>query len=420
MPRPRSADHRFLERHGNKWRVVVSVPRDLQATMGKTKLKQALPTDSLAEANRLKWPVVGRLERMIAEQREPGNHHDRALRLARMRKDLEADGGDLEGIDHVILDHAERLAGAPVGNHEGQPVFDPQREAAAQAFAGVAFGKRTPIDAHREAWLATISDLKPRTLADDERALRYLLQWCKANSVAPFLESFGRREAARFVDDFGNEAHNLSPVTRNKYLRRLSQYWKWMVRRDAARGNVWEGQTYTVPRTLREDQERAFTDAEMVKLLTGPARPAMHDLMRIAALTGARIEPIVDLRVRDCSNGTFTFKAQKREPGARRCPIHPDLVDIIERRTRGRSPGTVCSLSGHQYASRSPDGSVLSKPPATSSGIVAPSGWTKGGPVSDEVSSTSIPSAAGSSPRPNRRGNRKAPFKRWWATSDPG
>lgn len=50
MPAPRTADRRFLERHGNKWRVVVSVPRDLQEAMGRTKLKQSLPTDSLAEA----------------------------------------------------------------------------------------------------------------------------------------------------------------------------------------------------------------------------------------------------------------------------------------------------------------------------------------------------------------------------------
>jgi hypothetical protein len=32
----------------------------------------------------------------------------------------------------------------------------------------------------------------------------------------------------------------------------------------------------------------------------------MHDLMMIAALTGARLEAIVDLRARDCEAGLFT------------------------------------------------------------------------------------------------------------------
>ena len=35
--------------------------------------------------------------------------------------------------------------------------------------------------------------------------------------------------------------------------------------------------------------------------------------MMIAALTGARLEAIVDLRAGDCEAGLFTFKPQKKE-----------------------------------------------------------------------------------------------------------
>lgn len=60
--------------------------------------------------------------------------------------------------------------------------------------------------------------------------------------------------------------------------------------------------------------------------------------MRIAALTGARLDVIVDLKVQDCADGLFTFKPQKKEVKSRAVPIHPALADIIKRRTAGRAP----------------------------------------------------------------------------------
>ncbi|MFB7147754.1 tyrosine-type recombinase/integrase [Agrobacterium deltaense] len=61
--------------------------------------------------------------------------------------------------------------------------------------------------------------------------------------------------------------------------------------------------------------------------------------MRIAALTGCRLDPIVCLRVKDCrDNGVFVFKPQKKEKAERLCPIHSDLAEIVERRTQGKAP----------------------------------------------------------------------------------
>ncbi|RVD66572.1 MAG: integrase [Mesorhizobium sp.] len=337
MPAPRNADRRFLELHGNKWRVVVNVPRDLQATIGKTKLKQSLETDSLTEANRLKWTVIEALQAKIGQLRSPETVMAEALKLAALRRRIEDAGADLDPIDLEIINRAEELAGPPVGvDGEGQPVFEARKDDAAVQFANVAFGKRTPMEAHRKTYLDQL-DVKARTRADDERAMGYLLGWCKREGVPAVLETFGKREAVRFADAF-RSTQGRSPVTLNKYIVRLSIYWKWLENRHAVDSNIWAGRTYTVPRVLNEDKERPFTDVEVVKLLSGPATQQMHDLMRIAALTGARLEAIVDLKVRDCQGGTFTFKPQKKEPGARDCPIHTDLTAIVQRRIAGRSP----------------------------------------------------------------------------------
>ncbi len=337
MPPPRYADKSFLEQHGNKWRVVVNVPRDLQGEIGKTKLKQSLDTDSLEIANRLKWAVVGALQAQIDRHRSPEGPIAEALRLAAIRRQIQQAGGDTEPVDIQISNRAEEIAGKPVGtDREGQPVFEPKKDQAALAFAGVAYGDRTPIEAHRKTYLDQL-DVKVRTRADDERAFGYLQDWCKREGVPTFLESFGKREAVRFTDYLRTNSGGRSPVTLNKYIQWLSIYWQWLENRHAVDVNVWEGRTYTVPRVLNEDKERPFTDAEMVKLLSGPASQQMHDLMRIAALTGARLEAIVDLKVKDCFDGTFTFKPQKKEPGARDCPIHSGLKAIMERRIAGKA-----------------------------------------------------------------------------------
>jgi integrase len=76
----------------------------------------------------------------------------------------------------------------------------------------------------------------------------------------------------------------------------------------------------------------------MIALLSGPASQALHDLMRMGALSGARLDAIVDLRVKDCRNGIFLFKPQKREKGQRAVPIHSALVGIVKRRIARKKP----------------------------------------------------------------------------------
>lgn len=111
-------------------------------------------------------------------------------------------------------------------------------------------------------------------------------------------------------------------VTLNKYLGHLSRYWQWMEHREHAASNVWRGIKITPPPAPHNELERAFTHDEMVALLDGPATPAMHDLMRIAALTGARLDAIVDLKVGDCLTTVFLCRSAGVD--------HADAVNALE------------------------------------------------------------------------------------------
>lgn len=127
------------------------------------------------------------------------------------------------------------------------------------------------------------------------------------------------------------------PVTLNKYLLRLSRYWQWLLLRHHVEADVWARLKRTKPPASVDGNEREFTDDEVRRLLSGSAAPAMHDLMRIGALTGARLDVIVDLKVKDCADGLFSFKPQKKETARRFVPIHSALTAIVDRRTAGKA-----------------------------------------------------------------------------------
>lgn len=350
MPPSAAADKKYLELHGNQWRVIVSVPRKLHQTLG-TKLKKPLGTDSLKEANRLKWDAVAELKATIAQAEDPllskdtalGRTREQAMREAALlaeRRKIAFDAGQREEIDEAISWRTEELAGRPVATDEdGNEVYDEHRVNLAADFFREARGERTPIDKHHQKFLSA-SHVKPRTLADDMRAMKLLKQWCQKIGVSPYLQNMTKREAVRFCDELPSlTPEKLSPVTLNKYVSRLSVYWSWLENRHEVDANIWKGRRLKEPAQTTDQKERPFTDDEMVTLLAGDAPPEMHDLMRIAALTGARLDAIVCLRVKDCrDDGVFVFKPQKKEPGPRLCPIHTELKEIIQRRTEGKEP----------------------------------------------------------------------------------
>ena len=344
MARRSSKDTQYLEEHRKKWRVTISVPKHLHGQLG-TRLKRPLHTDSLTVANQLKWPIVNELTALIASA-GAGHRPDMDLIASEFRQQLRHAKSDeaREEIEEHISITAETLLGEPTGSTlhpatgEPLPVYASNRLKSSRRFVQLAEGTGTPIEQLHPQYLAQLT-VKPRTLGDDTRAILLLRRWCDEKDVEPFLQSFNnRRVAARFMDDLPNLEEGLTPVTLNKYLGRLSMYWRWLAKREEVDINVWQGMTLPEPEKAHDEVERPFTADEMVRLLTGDASQAMHDLMRIAALTGCRLDPIVCLRVQDCrEDGVFIFKPQKREKVERLCPIHPDLREIVTRRTQGRA-----------------------------------------------------------------------------------
>ena len=329
-------DKQFLEMHGNRWRVTVAVPKKLQAKVGKTKLKRTLNTDSLKEANHLKWGVVADLKREMTRLAR-ATPQDELVDLALRMRDA-----DEEHIQIV----AETMLGRPTGETEdgSRETYDPKKERQASLYLAIASGRETPFMILLGQWHAQEMNRKERTKGDDRRALGYLEAWCKGSSLKPTLQAITRKVAGRFIADLPSIAVSgrLSGRTTNKYISSLSAYWKFLKKRGEVEENPWTGQTLPKEQRDPDDKERAFTDEEVRKLLDGTPRGKLGAIFRIAALSGARIDAIVSLKVSDCQvqdgEGLFRFKPQKKERAYRHVPIHSDLVGLVEELVRGKAP----------------------------------------------------------------------------------
>jgi integrase len=72
------ADTRYLKQRGHSWSFAMAVPRPLRAKIGKPIIVEALHTQALAEAQRLRWPLVERWKATF-ERAQTGrqlSHHE--------------------------------------------------------------------------------------------------------------------------------------------------------------------------------------------------------------------------------------------------------------------------------------------------------------------------------------------------------
>lgn len=328
---PHKIDH--LQLHGRQYRVRIAVPADLRNEFGgKAFLIAPLGTSDLTEADRRKGEHLSRFKGMIAQARGTGDPNLKNARMFRRWEEerrAETASPDLE--DDKAADFTLTHIAADIAEEQGPE--------ASEAFYGIASGKITPLDDYLEEWIADRGYIGS-SASHHRNAFVVLHAWCKANRVKPILQAIDGRTAWKFRDKC-LRVRSSEPKTVNNFIWSYRSYWRWLQRRGRVDANPWLGLNDDGrSQRVREQgaRKRPFTDSEVRALLSGSATPLLRDLMMVAALTGARINVICELRVQDCAGNAFTFKPAKQEPKARRVPIHPDLKEVVARRIVGKSP----------------------------------------------------------------------------------
>jgi integrase len=342
----------IYQRTGSKnWHVRVHVPPS--AGLGDRHIERSLRTSDRAQALKRHPIVVGEIKAEIAKMTrgDDGVLKPTALRPARepekwaawwreevFKRGGNPDKGDVpRDLELTLDDEVEKRLGPQVGTEvdptgEEYPVYRPEADREATELYALAMGQRRPPDVGVERYIAE-THMKLRYAGRLRRALKRLKNWMSKRPGGADIKRLNKHEAALFVDHLMEG--KITTATANSLVSSLGTYWKWMVKRGLANANPWNEQQRK-PRVQEGAQVRAFTDDEAKALLTGATYLTLQDLMRIAALSGMRINEICSLRVDDVVGEVFNVRDSKTKAGIRRVPIHSDLKALVARRADGK------------------------------------------------------------------------------------
>lgn len=347
---PRKADDKmgYLTLHDGLWRVSMGVPRELRGQLG-SRLVKSTGTATEAHARLIRDRVVPEFKKKIemawaARGGKRGSLVAEAMEFRLAFKETSPKDPGYEDLVKLIEERTREILEADQVDvtFDDDPDAMPYPSKAAKARASllnkIAGGKLTPIAEMHEKFMASLKT-KARSKLDEPRALCILLDWLESQGIEPFIENVTPQVAVAFAD-YMDANTDLSWASKAKYFGRIKFYWNWLVRRVDMKGNPFRDLTIARPETRRADDERPYTDAEVQRLLMGKPMEGnrMRDVIMIAALTGARLDAVIDLKVAKCADGYFTFKAQKKERDERIVPIHPDLQEIVAWRIKGKGP----------------------------------------------------------------------------------
>ncbi len=220
----------------------------------------------------------------------------------------------------------------PVPGGDVEPIHQGDDEVG--RIVALVFETVLPVEAELDRFLRE-RDVSPRYALRHRRATRLLREWLVARSGSDDLRRVSRREAGLFGDHL---AGGRATQTVNSLLSSLSAYWDWLGKRVGVEGNPWQGQQRQERRDEVVANKRPFSDDEVRRLLSGDTYSTLHDLMRVAALSGMRISEIARLTVADAADGVFQVREGKTDAAERIVPVHPDLVTLVSRRARDKAP----------------------------------------------------------------------------------
>jgi site-specific recombinase XerD len=353
---------RYLSERGNKWWFKRDIPAAIRHHFGgRTAFLEDLDTRDLRVAKERRDELAAETDRLYREAKagrvplrhagDPIRDHGEtwAAELRESRIDPHRWTAKITGRRPEDVADEDTIAAEGLIEEEAERLSRVHGAAAGARFKNIAHG-HAEIDYWLDGYLKE-AGLAPKTTAERRALVRKFVEWAQAKNIT--LAAIDRAKAGEYV------TAKLAPRNRRtagKHLTALTRYWEYLGRRGIVPkdDNPWTGQLEPdnrrrVERGDGSKDEREFTADEMRALLY-PPRPIdgeddrlMDDIMRIAALSGMRLAEIVtlwagDVELDEAGAGAFDLKQGKNENAARVVPLHSDLVEIVQRRLKGKAP----------------------------------------------------------------------------------
>jgi integrase len=376
VAKKRNGARKYLDLKRRVWWFKMDLPKDVRHRFdGKTAYLESLQTSDLRVAMERRDVIERDIKALFAGIRagkgeaspeRTAEERGAAWRqtLAELQRDPKASISTDDEFGLTPYDYARDAA-----EDEAERLRPKEREWFDRAFAG-----KVPIDEHLKDYLRE-ADLAPKTTNERRGLVKRFAAWCEAEGWS--LQDIDRRVAGRYVSEIITPMHRR---TGKKHLGAIRGYWDYLARRGHVppfeqTGNPWSDQLQ--PQRGRkgkagaDEEERPFTDSEVKALLYGPTQdepsqfdPLTREVTVFGLLSGMRETEIVTLRVGDLIDGAdgagrvFDLKDSKTQTGIRQVPVHPDLAELIEKRTADKKPG---EWLFHEFADQGNPGDTFGK-----------------------------------------------------------
>lgn len=340
---------RHLTLKGLTWWAKLEIPKDCRRVLGgKTAVPESMETGDIRVARSRRDDFEKEVKATFAAiragtydpQGRAANASDRGAlwreTLVKLRDDPDLSGEALENAEYAAETERDALRGTERATYD-------------RALRGA-----VSFDHHAPAYLKSIK-LAEKTMKEKAGLIVLVSKWFTEKGFT--LDRIGRKEIGRYCSEVLEALH---PVTGTKRLGAAKGYWDWLMTKGHVpkqESNPWIGQlrSNTKRRVEREDaedeEEREFTDDEVIKLLSSPwpklqkqqNRAVILDGIVMGLLSGLREAELVHLQVQDLEasegfpSGVLRVRAGKGASAIRRVPVHPALASILQRRCAGKA-----------------------------------------------------------------------------------
>ena len=256
--------------------------------------------------------------------------------MERHKGEVLYDGGEDEEAYYATDEFLSQIS------EEAKQFLETHGPKAADAFYKIAKGEGTLLRTQVDPWLAEQANTTNQTKAQHRTVLRAFIAWAGEEVL---VEGVTRRCAGEYVSHLLGPAANLRRKTAQRYVSSLSSLWAWLEARGLGQDNPWLRQGVGKKSKRGETPARKqWTDEALVKVLSGDFTPRytaiLHDLVRLALVTGARLDELCALKVTDAHKREdgwwIDIQRGKTEAAVRKVPVHDSAAHVLERRKGSR------------------------------------------------------------------------------------
>ncbi|NIZ14719.1 tyrosine-type recombinase/integrase [Phaeobacter sp. HF9A] len=324
---------KYIQLRRRVWYAVLEIPKSLRPRLKKPRFFQSLKTESRSEAERLCLPIIHQWKELIESVRSGTTPTDAIQAMRQFKLELER---------QKVPQHEIEM---------GMSEWATETEELAEAHF-VVNGDWIVLSEHIDEYTSSLSD-QPKTVDMKRKDLDNFSKRFK------YAHDATNRDIAEWVEIELIEKGKLQITTCRRIISNCRGYWLFL-QRHYKLGLLLPFEN-VVPRKKSKanlpagSKRQHFTKSDFQILTREIIHDAqLHDLIYLAAHTGARIEELCSLRLDSIDDTSFGIEDAKTSAGIRKIPIHSAIKRIVERlRATSQDGFLISGLTINKYGDRS-------------------------------------------------------------------